>query len=153
MKHCKKCNTTKEKSAFNIKNYKSGHVGLRSYCISCEKLERDVWRKASSKDNDRNKQYNKDHAEEIRGKKLVQNYWPTLTWSQAIEAWNDLYVAQGKHCAVCDESTKLHVDHDHTTGKVRGLLCYNHNNGLGRFQDNVEYLIKIVYYLLKHKTS
>ncbi len=44
-----------------------------------------------------------------------------------------LLTAQGGHCALCPtkpKSRRLHVDHDHATGKVRGLLCYRCNRAL-----------------------
>jgi hypothetical protein len=44
-----------------------------------------------------------------------------------------LLEAQGGHCALCPNTPKtrrLHVDHDHATGKVRGLLCHRCNRAL-----------------------
>jgi hypothetical protein len=59
---------------------------------------------------------------------------------------------QGMRCAICrveftDRKQHLHVDHDHRTGRVRGLLCSHCNSGLGFFKDNVRFLIKAGYYL------
>lgn len=42
----------------------------------------------------------------------------------------------------------LHVDHDHITNEIRGLLCNNCNKGLGSFKDNIELLDKAKQYLL-----
>ncbi len=151
MKNCKKCNTNKDESKFYRKTYPNGTIGLRSYCTECSTKERNTWRASSSKDNERNKAYNKENAEEIRGKKLVKKYWPNLTWKEAIAEWNRIYIFQDKKCAFGHEVKVLHVDHNHKTGKVRGLLCYNCNNGIGRFKEDIETLEKAIEYLKKHK--
>lgn len=56
---------------------------------------------------------------------------------------------QGAGCAICriDITAKPCVDHDHTTGKVRGLLCRKCNSGLGMFQDSPEFLARATEYL------
>ena len=43
----------------------------------------------------------------------------------------------GSVCRICGEINKLHIDHDHITNKVRGILCSNCNGGLGFFKDNI----------------
>lgn len=52
-------------------------------------------------------------------------------------------------CAICKKSfsTTPYVDHDHTTGKVRGLLCNTCNIGLGRFKDSPVHLRAAANYL------
>lgn len=50
-------------------------------------------------------------------------------------------------CQICNNELPLAVDHCHSTGKVRGLLCGNCNNGLGRFKDNISYLKNAIKYL------
>lgn len=142
------CKLEKENHEFNIKKYKSGYIGFRSVCKSCSKLLRDLWRKNSSKDNERNKAYNKKHARRIRGKKL-QRYWPGHTWEQAISNWDVLYHDQGGHCAICPRSSMLHVDHRHRTGRVRGLLCNKCNRGIGMLNDDPDLLGKAIKYLKK----
>lgn len=49
-------------------------------------------------------------------------------------------------CAICGNAAK-HIDHDHETGEVRGLLCPACNLGLGQFRDSVELLNKATSYL------
>lgn len=64
---------------------------------------------------------------------------------------------EGK-CAICGEyeegnGKKLAIDHDHTTGQVRGLLCAQCNLGLGNFRDSVDLLERAIAYLANNGTK
>lgn len=71
------------------------------------------------------------------------------------EAYNNLFLTQNNKCAICgneftdEKSTKAHVDHDHKTQQVRGLLCTKCNSILGFCNDNVEILENAIKYLIK----
>lgn len=54
---------------------------------------------------------------------------------------------QGGVCALCRVTEAKHVDHDHRTGRVRGILCFNCNRGLGYFQDSEKLLFYAIEYL------
>jgi len=82
---------------------------------------------------------------------LLYNYGLTT------ENYNLMLKQQNFQCAICEtsdpttkQSKHWHVDHDHTTNKVRGLLCTRCNKGLGHFGDNVELMNKAIKYLNKH---
>lgn len=70
----------------------------------------------------------------------------------ALDDYKALIAAQGDSCAICrGPSTSAwgswHVDHDHATGEVRGLLCSSCNVGLGNFGDDPERLEAAARYL------
>lgn len=54
-------------------------------------------------------------------------------------------------CVICGSEERLVVDHDHKTGKVRGLLCGHCNRGLGHFKDDPELLLFAAQYLTEMK--
>src|SRR3990172_1836935 len=53
-------------------------------------------------------------------------------------------------CSICSRSVPLHVDHCHDSGIIRGLLCNNCNNGLGRFKSNSEWLERAALYMRRY---
>lgn len=68
------------------------------------------------------------------------------------EQINAMYDAQGGVCKICGkpdttQKKRLHIDHCHTTGVVRGLLCQPCNLMLGQAKDNVETLARAIAYL------
>jgi hypothetical protein len=62
--------------------------------------------------------------------------------------YEEMLMTQCSQCAICgDDSDRLRVDHDHATGKVRGLLCHHCNVALGSFKDTPAYLRAAASYL------
>lgn len=72
-----------------------------------------------------------------------------------------MWIAQDRKCAICDKpipfrgATRnvVHIDHDHATDKVRGILCGNCNRGLGGFRDSPEFLQRAIAYLAQSSSS
>lgn len=66
------------------------------------------------------------------------------------EQYQEMLVSQEGKCAICSRVLQRpHVDHDHATGHVRGLLCDNCNRGIGHLQENTEVLAAAIKYLKK----
>ncbi|WP_307870801.1 endonuclease VII domain-containing protein [Micromonospora sp. C51] len=63
------------------------------------------------------------------------------------QEFDELLAEQGGVCAVCGDPDPEHVDHDHRTGWVRGILCFNCNGGLGQFRDSPTRLARAITYL------
>jgi hypothetical protein len=63
------------------------------------------------------------------------------------DEFDELVRQQGGVCAICGRENPEHVDHDHDTGEVRGILCFNCNGGLGQFRDSIDALRAAASYL------
>lgn len=64
-----------------------------------------------------------------------------------------LYDKQNGKCSICNQTlARYHIDHNHTTGKVRGLLCFHCNTGIGHLRENVDTLNSAIAYLKEHAT-
>jgi hypothetical protein len=79
------------------------------------------------------------------------------------EDYSELLEESGGVCAICHKpETKLDyrtgkllnlsIDHNHTTGEVRGMLCMDCNRALGMFQDSSELLLNAIVYLQKYNS-
>ena len=86
---------------------------------------------------------------------LVNRYYQR-TYKVSLKTVKEMLEKQNNLCAICNtvgfdmfDMTKgqLVVDHCHSTGVVRGMLCHNCNRGLGLFQDNKEFLKTAIKYL------
>ena len=90
--------------------------------------------------------HHQDNKEEIQARRILRIYGLPRSVHQALVA---------KGCAICGSKENLHIDHDHTCcpGKgscgecVRGVLCADHNLGLGRFHDDPVMLGRAIAYL------
>jgi hypothetical protein len=97
--------------------------------------------------NGRRRKWSKKNAESVRASQLRARY------GIEPEDYDSLLTKQNGVCAVCEKSQSntrykyLCVDHDHTTGVVRGLLCHNCNRALGLLKDNPRAVEKLLTYL------
>lgn len=63
-----------------------------------------------------------------------------------------IWIKNEKKCEICEQTKKLkqiEIDHDHSTGKVRGLICSGCNKGIGHMKDNLKTLTNAIKYLRK----
>ena len=72
-------------------------------------------------------------------------------FGMTVEQYDAMLAAQGGGCCICGrpprEDISLHIDHDHSTGIVRGILCFRCNNALADFQEDPALLLKAVGYV------
>ena len=68
-----------------------------------------------------------------------------------VDEYSRILQAQGGVCALCEGAPtpriSLHVDHDHGTGEIRGLLCVRCNNALGLFREDPDLLKRAARYV------
>lgn len=100
------------------------------------------------RDKAREAEWRSSHPDYARNTNLRRNYGITL------DDYNRLAEEQGGKCIICGRvpegkhnQGRLHVDHDHKTGKVRGLLCSHCNRGLGFLGDSPDILRRAAAYL------
>lgn len=65
--------------------------------------------------------------------------------------YKELRDSQNGKCLICRKKKILVVDHDHTTGKVRGLLCHACNTSLGFMEENISSFENAIEYLKEHR--
>lgn len=137
-KSCRKCSVVKPLTEFG--RHAGCSDGFRPDCKECHA------------------QYHKDQREKnslskYREPELRKKYGISLADYEA------MLQSQDGGCAICHVPEKeahkaseyLCVDHDHATGKVRGLLCSDCNRGLGCFRDTPALLTESAKYLLKRR--
>ena len=125
MKHCKKCDTKKSKNEFSANRAKFD--GLQPWCKSCKST------------------HQKEANPSVR-----KGYHLKHMFGITIEDYNTMLEDQEGACAICkkpEDTKSLAVDHDHTTGRVRGLLCAKCNKAIGLLQDNENLLYSAIDYL------
>ena len=139
MTRTKRCGTCREikplEQFYNSANTIDGK-GYR--CKPCDREARNSWTRNNPERSQRSS----------RSRNLLFKYGLTL------EEFEQRLVSQEGRCLICQETLQpgrgTAVDHCHTDGRVRGLLCVSCNGGLGMFKDNKTNLARAIQYLETH---
>lgn len=139
MKTCSTCNIEKSLDSFRIskRKDKQWHSNICKECTNAQYMDK----------------YYEDH---LNRKEKLKHKARYLTYGITGEQFKALLKKQNNCCAICGSKVAggrgdWHVDHCHTTNKVRGLLCHHCNTGLGLFKDSTELLKLAAEYLDEHK--
>jgi hypothetical protein len=159
VKPCNNCGILKPLSDFYANP--KGRGGLRPECKECtKKRRRDWYLRNREREIERVRQWSLAHPEWVASriaavtgsdkKKLAdRKSYLKRTYGISLEQYDAMLAAQNGVCAICDEARPdertLHVDHDHETGEIRGLLCFRCNQAIGslreiHFQKAADYL-------------
>ena len=138
---CVTCGCTKPATAFAIRE--SGR--RQSQCRDCKNARRRANRQAQPERTKR--EYRQDNLRRHRG------------MTEAL--FGKMFIEQQGRCGICSQPMRAdgtrradsaHIDHDHTTGKTRELLCHRCNTGYGLLKEDVEILSAAIAYALRHRT-
>ena len=144
-KYCGGCKQCKPESEFyNNTNIKDG---LQTQCKTCKIASSTRWRKLNpEKSKKYQREWKQNNFDKVKASKLKSRYGITL------DDYYRMYDEVDGRCEICgEEQVSLCVDHNHTTGKVRGLLCSSCNLMLGNAKDDCNLLNKGVTYLTNAK--
>lgn len=85
-----------------------------------------------------------------QSRRVSPNERRARTYKVDVEVINSMLEAANGVCDICNETlTRTYIDHCHTTGRIRGVLCPRCNTGLGMFKDSADYMHKAINYLRK----
>lgn len=133
MKKCSKCLESKNEILFSKKRWK-----LNTVCKKCVSIYYAKWAKENrEKHNSNVRKYKQKNKLKISAK-LYNIDENILTEILNISWWR---------CMICKEERKLHIDHNHTTWKVRWMLCQNCNRWIWMFYDNINILNNAIKYI------
>jgi recombination endonuclease VII len=143
-KYCPACLAIKPFSDFP--KHRSRKDGVASRCKPCSsKASMESAKRHPEKHRAIKRRWRANNPKSHRAYILKRLYGLTLA------DYDALLVSQIGGCAICTrppiDDKLLHVDHDHKTGQVRGLLCQQCNHAVGLFQENVAFLSRAISYL------
>lgn len=147
MKTCNKCLI--KQSLDNYRSHSTTKDHKRTICKSCDDANQRRWYAANKEEYAATTlAWQRKNPEKRKGYRIK------ATYGISFDDFLDMLKAQENKCKICGTAhsmntskTRLCIDHDHVTGKVRGLLCDKCNRGLGVFRDNPEFLLKAAEYL------
>jgi Recombination endonuclease VII len=146
MKICKACGAAKQLDEYYANP--SGRDGTRPECKDCTRARRKRWYLENrEREIQRVLAWQVEHPEMVRarmdafraaGKKKVSDRKSRLKrkYGLTLEGFDALLESQGGGCAICGRPDVDNVDHDHATGRVRGILCFKCNVAIGLIDED-----------------
>ena len=141
-KVCTRCRENLPLSKFS--KHTSGRYGKNSMRILCDSKRVAEWQK---KNPETFKATQRRFAQKPETKRYKKDWQLKKRYGISLEEYEVMLASQDSCCAICGVCCPLHVDHDHKTTLVRGLLCGKCNKGLGCFDHDTKFLASAVQYL------
>lgn len=158
---CTKCGEEKPLTSEFFTKDKYDPSGFTYRCSICRnkssyewnRLNKEKVKEANLKNREKRKEFYNSEEGIISSRKAHLK----RTYGITIEQYNLMSENQDHKCMICgntemnNKNKVLCVDHNHKTGKIRGLLCGLCNSGLGKFRENKQFLLNTVKYLEKYE--
>ncbi len=151
-KRCPKCGEVKDVGLFYRKNTTTVRGwAWDSNCIDCRRGQcRDYGAASKGLRNARLRKWRK--ANPNAATKVDQRRRLKSKYGLSPQQVEEMRAAQNGHCAICDRATtRLFVDHCHTKGHVRALLCQTCNTFLGWYEKKADTILKFQRYMETHR--
>lgn len=159
MKRCNQCGETKIGSEFPSQG-RSKATGERRLSSACRECRRRDSRTRYAANRDERLRYAAEYRDRNRESILVKKRQGEIARKYGItpDAHAAMVAAQGGACLICGGAggmshmiSTLVVDHDHSTGAIRGLLCAGCNIGIGLFKDDPNLILAAAAYLARQR--
>ena len=163
-KKCIRCGVEKPLSEFTFHNREKGQH--RNFCHDCEKNWIRQYHKSpqgkekgqewiannKEKIEEYKRLYRQDAIKQERSKVYHRARWLKENFNMTVDDYMVMYETQKGQCAICGSDQNGNrknfcIDHEHETGKVRGLLCHNCNVSVGLMKDSPALLRQAAEYL------
>ena len=153
MRICTKCGREFPATPEFFHRQKDGKHGITSRCKQCTNRYGRKWYQ-SNKEKVKQSNY-KWRAKNLGRSQAAGRKWKLKRYRISLAEFDTMMKEQNGVCAICNKPAKvgksLCVDHDHKTGKIRGLLCQSCNLLIGNAKDDIEVVFKALHYLIVHK--
>lgn len=140
---CRTCKIERNESDYHKQI--ANKTGLNYTCKFCIRERTKNWQK-----NNKERKAISARRYRTKDKNRIKNVHLKCQYGITLADYNEMKISQNNKCLICNREVKLVVDHCHTSGKVRGLLCYRCNSALGSFKDSVNILNNAIKYLNKN---
>lgn len=145
---CSRCGLIRDMTEFPIQY--SATDGRMASCKFCENKRQRIWRSKAVA----------SRPDFVAARQLSQDKNKAKRYGLTLEEYRELEKRVTGKCEICLKpprcrkawraDSRLHIDHDHETGKVRGLLCTDCNRAIGLLGDDADTLLRAADYLCRH---
>ena len=146
-KFCSQCSDFK--SSLDFGKNKTNKDGRARLCKICTNTNKRAWSQKNRPSlSAKNLAWKKKNLSKARNTNLNTKY--RSRYGISLNEFKEMCLRQHNLCAICYSFSKLCVDHNHLTGKIRGLLCGPCNRAIGCLKDSSKFAANAALYLSKN---